>query len=157
MAALLTAAWVSHSAVHADSWHLQVAGKLDSCQVLKRQGWRMDAAYHAIATACGGRLKKQLWCLHAGAPLMQQPQEVGGKFPKEAGPQDAIKLPGQTRVDPEEYREFLDLGHGGIFHLDIDRYLALLAGPPLPFQKMPDMPGNESLRLTGSSPARCSR
>ena len=32
-----------------------------------------------------------------------------------------IRLPGQTRVTPEEYKEFLDLGHGDIFQLDIDR------------------------------------
>ena len=32
-----------------------------------------------------------------------------------------IKLPRQTRVTPEEYREFLSLGHGEIFTLDLDR------------------------------------
>lgn len=31
-----------------------------------------------------------------------------------------VKLPGQTRVSPEEYREFLNLGHGDIFNLDVD-------------------------------------
>ena len=33
-----------------------------------------------------------------------------------------VRLPGQTRVTPEEYKEFLGLGHGDIFHLDIDWY-----------------------------------
>ena len=74
---------------------------------------------------------------------MQQPEEVDGKFPLQAGPADPIKLPGQTRVDRDEYQEFLALGHGGIFDLDIDRYstaafsmhhtlpglMLLLAGP----------------------------
>ena len=31
-----------------------------------------------------------------------------------------IRLPGQARVDPAEYREFLMLGHGGVFDLDVD-------------------------------------
>lgn len=31
-----------------------------------------------------------------------------------------VRLPGQTRVTPEEYKEFLGLGHGDVFHLDID-------------------------------------
>ncbi|CAD7703725.1 unnamed protein product, partial [Ostreobium quekettii] len=33
----------------------------------------------------------------------------------------AIKLPGQTRVTPDEYKEFLALGHGEIFNLDLNR------------------------------------
>eukprot|EP00963_Diacronema_lutheri_P005889 scaffold467_cov366-Pavlova_lutheri.AAC.23 len=32
-----------------------------------------------------------------------------------------IKLPGQTRVAPDEYKEFLFLGHGAIFDIDIER------------------------------------
>lgn len=36
-------------------------------------------------------------------------------------PGKAIKLPRQTRVTPEEYKEFLALGHGEIFDLDMDR------------------------------------
>lgn len=32
-----------------------------------------------------------------------------------------MRLPGQTRVTPEEYKEFLSLGHGDIFLLDIDK------------------------------------
>ena len=31
-----------------------------------------------------------------------------------------LRLPGQTRVAPEEYKSFLDLGHGKLFNLDID-------------------------------------
>ena len=34
-----------------------------------------------------------------------------------------LKLPKQTRVTPDEYREFLSLGHGEIFTLDLDRVL----------------------------------
>lgn len=52
---------------------------------------------------------------------MAQAEEAEGKFPMQAGPEDWIKLPGQTRVDRDEYQEFLALGHGGIFDLDIDR------------------------------------
>ena len=33
----------------------------------------------------------------------------------------AIKLPRQTRVTPEEYKEFLALGHGEIFDIDLDK------------------------------------
>jgi hypothetical protein len=33
-----------------------------------------------------------------------------------------VKLPRQTRVTPEEYREFISLGHGEIFNVDLDRY-----------------------------------
>lgn len=32
-----------------------------------------------------------------------------------------IKLPGQTRVAPDEYKEFLFLGHGAIFDIDIEK------------------------------------
>ena len=44
-----------------------------------------------------------------------------GVLPSQAsGPGQRIRLPGQTRVTPEEYREFLGLGHGDIFNLEID-------------------------------------
>ena len=41
-------------------------------------------------------------------------------FPSEWKPGLPIKLPGQTRVSPEEYKEFLSLGHGEIFSIDLD-------------------------------------
>ncbi|KAK9789200.1 hypothetical protein WJX73_005584 [Symbiochloris irregularis] len=41
-------------------------------------------------------------------------------LPQQAQPGQLIKLPGQSRVAPDEYREFLILGHGGVFDLDID-------------------------------------
>lgn len=41
-------------------------------------------------------------------------------FPSEWKPGLPIKLPGQTKVSPEEYKEFLSLGHGDIFGLDLD-------------------------------------
>eukprot|EP00210_Caulerpa_lentillifera_P004080 g3893.t1 len=43
------------------------------------------------------------------------------EFPSRAAPDQALKLPGQTRVTPDEYKEFLGLGHGEIFNLDLDR------------------------------------
>lgn len=39
-----------------------------------------------------------------------------------AEPHQAIKLPRQHNVDKDEYREFLNLGHGEIFNLDLDRW-----------------------------------
>ena len=44
-------------------------------------------------------------------------------LPSQAGEHQLIRLPGQTRVSPEEYKEFLGLGHGDVFDLDPDRYL----------------------------------
>lgn len=41
-------------------------------------------------------------------------------FPSEWKPGLPLKLPGQTRVSPEEYKEFLSLGHGEIFSIDLD-------------------------------------
>ena len=41
-------------------------------------------------------------------------------FPSQQAPGLPVKLPGQTRVSPEEYREFLALGHGEIFALDTE-------------------------------------
>ena len=41
-------------------------------------------------------------------------------LPSQAQPGQRIRLPGQARVDPAEYHEFLMLGHGGIFDLDVD-------------------------------------
>jgi hypothetical protein len=32
-----------------------------------------------------------------------------------------IKLPGQTRVTPDEYHEFITLGQGGVYELDLER------------------------------------
>ena len=42
-------------------------------------------------------------------------------LPSQAGDSQLIRLPGQTRVSPEEYKEFLGLGHGDVFDLDPDR------------------------------------
>lgn len=36
-------------------------------------------------------------------------------------PDKLIKLPGQTKVGEDEYKEFLNLGHGGVFDLDLSR------------------------------------
>lgn len=41
-------------------------------------------------------------------------------FPSQWHPGLPMKLPGQTRVSPEEYKEFLNLGHGDIFDVDLD-------------------------------------
>ncbi|GIL93244.1 hypothetical protein Vretimale_19588 [Volvox reticuliferus] len=69
-----------------------------------------------------------------GRPFLpRQPQPVYGlnfrynieeaAWPTEARLDQAIKLPKQTRVTPEEYRAFLSLGHGEIYELDLDRVL----------------------------------
>lgn len=44
-------------------------------------------------------------------------------FPSNAGVHDRIKLPRQRRVDSEEYKQFLNLGMGGIFELDLEKVL----------------------------------
>lgn len=41
-------------------------------------------------------------------------------LPSSAAPGQRVRLPGQSRVTPDEYREFLALGHGEIFNLDVD-------------------------------------
>jgi len=52
-----------------------------------------------------------------------KPKNENPKFPSKAGPKDWIKIPCQRQVDPEEHEEFLNLGRGGIFDLDLDRIL----------------------------------
>ena len=51
-------------------------------------------------------------------------------LPSMARPGQRIRLPGQTRVMHDEYKEFLNLGHGDIFDLDPD--LCVLCSPPHP-------------------------
>jgi len=48
-------------------------------------------------------------------------RNMDAAFPSAAAPQQPIKLPRQHNVDKDEYREFLNLGHGEIFNLDLDR------------------------------------
>lgn len=48
-------------------------------------------------------------------------RNMDAAFPTFAAPNQPIKLPRQHNVDKEEYREFLNLGHGEIFGLDLDR------------------------------------
>lgn len=60
-------------------------------------------------------------CTHPCAGATSIEADDTAAFPMAAKPKQPIKLPGQTRVTPEEYREFLSLGHGHIFDLDIDR------------------------------------
>jgi hypothetical protein len=43
------------------------------------------------------------------------------KFPSLAEPNEWVKLPRQRHVDPEEYKEFLKLGFGDIFDLNLDK------------------------------------
>merc|ERR1712227_146259 len=45
------------------------------------------------------------------------------KFPSFAGSNDWVKLPRQRQVDPEEYKEFLKLGFGDIFNLNLDKVI----------------------------------
>jgi hypothetical protein len=60
----------------------------------------------------------------AGAPsgghAPRQFNMADAVFPSEWKPGLPCKLPGQTRVSPEEYKEFLTLGHGEIFSIDLD-------------------------------------
>ena len=64
--------------------------------------------------------------------------QMDAKLPSQAGPQDLIRLPGQTRVSPEEYKEFLQLGHGDIFELNPDRSVSWdCRGMMLPFSQNP--------------------
>ncbi len=65
-----------------------------------------------------GRQPQQLASV-AGATSVQQDNTAA--FPMAAAPGQPIKLPGQTRVTSDEYREFLALGHGEIFDLELDR------------------------------------
>lgn len=56
----------------------------------------------------------------AGASNLPR-DEGNAVLPSQAGDSQLIRLPGQTRVSPEEYKEFLGLGHGDVFDLDPDR------------------------------------
>jgi len=57
-------------------------------------------------------------------PYFNDPEEQrSAKFPSKAGPNDWVRLPRQRQVDPDEYEEFLNLGLGGIFDLDLNRIL----------------------------------
>ncbi|KAG1656982.1 hypothetical protein FOA52_007667 [Chlamydomonas sp. UWO 241] len=62
---------------------------------------------------------------HDGGPVAYVPPP-GGEivWPSQyEGPTSTqgIKLPRQTRVMPDEYKEFLSLGHGEVFEIDLDR------------------------------------
>ncbi|DBA76102.1 hypothetical protein WJX77_000791 [Trebouxia sp. C0004] len=60
--------------------------------------------------------------VHTGAGASNLPRDEGNAvLPSQAGEHQLIRLPGQTRVSPEEYKEFLGLGHGDVFDLDPDR------------------------------------
>lgn len=54
-------------------------------------------------------------------PYVPPPEYEDAALPSKAKPGQAIRLPGQTRVSPEEYKEFLSLGHGELFNIDWDR------------------------------------
>lgn len=57
----------------------------------------------------------------AGYQVADALRNMDAAFPSAAAPQQPIKLPRQHNVDKDEYREFLNLGHGEIFNLDLDR------------------------------------
>ena len=83
------------------------------------------AAAAAAAAAAGGPAPP-----HSAAA--EQPNQFRAPLPRhKLRAEDAVfpsqwrvglpmKLPGQTRVSPEEYREFLSLGHGEIFDIELD-------------------------------------
>ena len=54
-------------------------------------------------------------------PYVPPTEHKDAAFPSQAKPGQPIKLPGQTRVAPEEYKEFLNLGHGELFEVDLNR------------------------------------
>lgn len=55
-------------------------------------------------------------------------RNANAAFPSTAKPDQPIKLPRQHNVDKDEYREFLNLGHGEIFNLDLDRSVRVGVG-----------------------------
>ncbi|KAK9842235.1 hypothetical protein WJX81_001925 [Elliptochloris bilobata] len=55
-----------------------------------------------------------------GVPGGMAPREPPVLPSQATRPGQPLRLPGQTRVTPEEYREFRELGHGEIFNLDVD-------------------------------------
>lgn len=59
-------------------------------------------------------------CVFSGVTNIPR-DESNAVLPSQAGASQLIRLPGQTRVSPEEYKEFLGLGHGDVFDLDPDR------------------------------------
>lgn len=54
-------------------------------------------------------------------PYVPPTEHKDAAFPSQAKPGQPIKLPGQTRVAPDEYKEFLSLGHGELFDVDLER------------------------------------
>ena len=64
---------------------------------------------------------------------LQGVNEDDAKFPQDAGPDDWIKIPGHTKVDPPEWNSFMALGFGDIYDIDLDRVL--------PQQRQWDFPG----------------
>jgi Fip1 motif len=54
-------------------------------------------------------------------PIVPPRMDLPPEFPGVAAPDQLIKLPRQTKVQQSEYKEFLALGHGDIFDLDITR------------------------------------
>ncbi len=58
--------------------------------------------------------------LHKPETLRAGPREPAVLPSQATRPGQPLRLPGQTRVTPEEYREFRELGHGEIFNLEVD-------------------------------------
>ncbi|KAL6747569.1 hypothetical protein V8C86DRAFT_1305393 [Haematococcus lacustris] len=74
-------------------------------------------------TAAGGHWGRSAYVnANTGLPTFI-PSDAEAVFPSQATGSQYIKLPRQTRVTPEEYREFISLGHGEIFNLNLDRVL----------------------------------
>lgn len=68
-----------------------------------------------------GKKSNAVQTCRAGASNLPR-DEGNAVLPSQAGDSQLIRLPGQTRVSPEEYKEFLGLGHGDVFDLDPDRF-----------------------------------
>ena len=88
-----------------------------------------DPAAAAAAAAAAVRQQQEAAILpagivpmgHAGQLVAARLRDVGAMWPSQANDGQPIKMPRQTKVGPEEYKEFLALGHGEIFTLDLDR------------------------------------
>jgi 15-cis-phytoene desaturase len=94
-----------------------------------------NTAAAAAAAAAAARQQQEAAILgagivpmgHAGQIVAARLRDVGAVWPSQANEGQPIKLPRQTKVGPDEYKEFLALGHGEIFALDLNRWVEVKA------------------------------
>lgn len=80
-----------------------------------------NQAVHFHNLCCRSLEVQQTWLTWSAGASNLPRDEGNAVLPSQAGDSQLIRLPGQTRVSPEEYKEFLGLGHGDVFDLDPDR------------------------------------